>query len=356
MPIVADVHPYVIGVDTHSRTHTYAILAADTGALLHSREFPTTGPGLDRAIAWASRRTDGDLGTLWVIEGCAAYGAQLTSRVTGTGYVVVEAPRMDKRAQAPAGKSDPLDAQQIARSTLPLAIDHLRHPRAFEGIRSALQILLTARDHMTRERTAAINALTALLRTQDLGIDARRSLTKAQLETMTAWRERREDIALAVARRYARDRARQIRDLGQRIKANERELRDLVGSCPAAALTEETGFGPVNAAVCYVAWSHPGRVRDEAAFASLAGVSPLPAASGKTNKHRLNRYGDRQLNRALYSVILNRSQHDQRTRDYIATHVDERHSTRDVRRILKRYLARHVYRLLNQAARQLQPV
>jgi transposase len=355
MPIVADVHPYVIGVDTHSCTHTYAILAADTGALLHSREFPTTAPGLDRAIAWASRHTGGDLTSLWVIEGCAAYGAQLAARVTATGYLVAEAPRMDKRAHAPSGKSDPLDAHQIARSTLPLATDHLRHPRAFEGIRGALQILLTERDHLTRERTAATNALVALLRTQDLDIDARRSLTRAQLETITAWRERREDITLATARRYARDRARQIRDLDQRIKANEQELRDLVASCPAAALTEETGFGPVNAAICYVAWSHPGRIRNEAAFASLAGVSPLPASSGKTTRHRLNRFGDRQLNRALYSVILNRSQNDQRTREYIAAHVDERHSARDVRRVLKRYLARHVYRLLNQASRQLLP-
>src|SRR5699024_12711748 len=110
-------------------------------------------------------------------------------------------------------------------------------------------------------------------------IDARRSLPSAQHETITAWRERRENISLATARRYARDSARQIRYLNQRIKANEQELRDLVASCPAAALTEETGFESVNAAICYVAWSHPGRIRNEAAFASLAGVSPLPASS-----------------------------------------------------------------------------
>lgn len=353
MPIVTDAHPYVVGVDTHSRTHTLSLLCTDTGTLLDTAEFPTTSAGLDRAIAWTGRRTDGDLAVLWAIEGCAAYGAQLAARVATVGYVVVEAPRMDKRAHASVGKSDPIDAHQIARAVLPLETSHLRYPRAFDGIRAALQILLTARDQYTRARTAANNALIALLRAHDLGIDARYAVTRDHLATIKSWRSRDEDISLITARKYAIALARQILDLDRQITENETELRELVASCPAKTLTEETGFGPVNAATCYVSWSHPGRVRDEAAFAALAGVCPIPASSGKTSRHRLNRYGDRRLNKALHSVVLTRTRCEERTRNYITTHVDERHSTRDVRRILKRYLARHVHRVLTQATREL---
>src|SRR5699024_11935809 len=114
-----------------------------------------------RASAGASRDRRGHLATLSGIEACSSHGAQHTARVTATGYLVAEAPRTDKRAHAPSRNSDLLGAHQIARSTLSLETDHLRHPRAFEGIRGALQILLTERDHMTRERTAATNALIA---------------------------------------------------------------------------------------------------------------------------------------------------------------------------------------------------
>jgi transposase len=102
--------------------------------------------------------------------------------------------------------------------------------------------------------------------------------------------------------------------------------------------------------VCFTAWSHPGRVRNEAAFAALAGVNPIPASSGNTRRHRLNRGGDRQLNRALHTVIMNRMVHDERTRNYVARHYGEeptKKSKREIKRNLKRYLARRVYKILN---------
>jgi transposase len=109
---------------------------------------------------------------------------------------------------------------------------------------------------------------------------------------------------------------------------------------------DEPGVGPIVAAQLIVAWSHRGRLRSEAAFARLAGVAPVPASSGQTTRHRLSRGGDRQLNRALHTVVLHRRQHDPATKDYIGKRIAEGKSRRDATRLLKRYLARHLYRLL----------
>ena len=146
-----------------------------------------------------------------------------------------------------------------------------------------------------------------------------------------------------------------LRSLARRIEAAteeadelEREiLRHVRASVPE--LLHEPGVRPIVAAQLIVTWSHRDRVRSEAAFARLAGVAPLPASSGQTIRHRLSRGGDRQLNRALHTVVLHRRQHDAATRDYIARHVAEGKTTREATRILKRYLARHLYRLMQNA-------
>lgn len=129
----------------------------------------------------------------------------------------------------------------------------------------------------------------------------------------------------------------------------EREIRQHVQAL-VPQLLDEPGVGPIVAAQLLVAWSHRNRVRSEAAFARLAGVAPIPASSGQTIRHRLSRGGDRQLNRALHTVILHRRQHDPATRDYIARRLGEGKSTRDATRILKRYLARHLYRVMQNAS------
>jgi transposase len=133
MSIVAHAHPFVVGVDTHARNHVYAILTASTGALLETRDFPTTGAGINRAIAWVARRTDGNADTLWVIEGAASYGAILAGTVATHGFPVAEAPRMDATKRRGVGKSDALNAHQIAMSTLPQTAAKLRRPRLHDG-------------------------------------------------------------------------------------------------------------------------------------------------------------------------------------------------------------------------------
>ncbi|MEX5301816.1 IS110 family transposase [Kocuria sabuli] len=350
--IVANTHSFVIGVDTHAKTHTYSVLASN-GEHLGTEAFPNTHAGRTRAIAWAARRTGGDLAALWVIEGIGSYGAQLARQVGLASYRAVEAARMSRGERRGIGKSDPIDARRIAAAVLPLAEEQLRTPRMDEGIRAAAQILLTARDELTGERTRAVNALTALVRIADLGIDARHPLGAKKIAEISRWRPREEDLGAATARTEAVRLAKRILALDAEITDNTNRINELVAASPAAALIAETGIGPVTAATVLVAWSHPGRVRDEAAFAALAGVNPIPASSGNTTRHRLNRGGDRRLNRALNVIAMVRMVHHPRTRAYADRRRAEGKTDREIRRCLKRYLARRLYRHLNTTAAEL---
>jgi len=348
MTIVAHSHPFVVGVDTHAKTHTYAVIDAKSGQLLGCEQFPTSPPGIARAIGWAGRLTRGEADTLWSIEGVATYGAKLARAAVDSGYEVVEAPRISARSRRGVGKSDPLDARAIAAAVLPLDEDRLRHPRADDGMRQALRVLVAARDQMAVEKTVNVNALTALLRTNDLGIDARNPLTAAQIGQAALWQKRNEPLAIAAARGEAVRLARRIVALQHALTENHARLTELIVASPAAPLLEETGVGAYTAAVVIAAWSHPGRVRNEAAFASLAGVNPIPASSGNTSRHRLNRGGDRRLNKALHYIAITRMSRDPGTKAYLEKRIAEGRSRREIRRCIKRYLARHLYRTLNK--------
>jgi transposase len=206
----------------------------------------------------------------------------------------------------------------------------LRRPRLNEGVRAALRVLVTARHSMTTDRTRTVNALTALLRINDLGLDARKSLTGSQILEVSRWRVREEPLAVSVARSEAVRLAKRIGDLDAEIKANGSRITELVEVSEAAPLLQETGFGPVTAAICLTAWSHQGRVRSEAAFASLAGVNPIPASSGNTVRHRLNRGGDRTLNKALHMVALTRMAFDPATIEYVAKRQAEGRTKKEI--------------------------
>lgn len=355
MSIVADIHPFVVGVDTHARKHVYTILTTTTGAVVDTKDFPTTTAGINRAIAWVARRTDADADTLWVIEGAASYGAILTGTVDAHGYPVAEAPRMDAKQHYGVGKSDALDARRIATAALPLSMDKLRRPRLNEGVRQAIQILVTARNAMTKDRTRSVNALTALVRSNDLGLDARKALSKTQIREVSNWRGRNEELSLTVARAEAVRLAKHVLELDEQLAANERQLDELVRVSEAAPLLQEAGFRAISAAKCLAAWSHHGRVTTEAEFASLAGVNPIPASSGNTVRHRLNRGGDRQLNSALHMVAVTKMTHDPETRAYVKKREAENKTTKEIRRCLKRFIARRVFKTLNAQNKVLQP-
>ena len=190
---------------------------------------------------------------------------------------------------------------------------------------------------MTTERTATVNALIGLLRTIALGIDARRPLSSTQITEIARWRARDETIAVATARAEAIRLAKRVSALDEDLAENRSRMDTLVQATPAVTLLKEPGIGTVTAAIAMTAWSHLGRVRSEAAFASLAGVNPIPASSGNTTRHRLNRGGDRRLNRALHMAVVTRMRCDPDTRTYVERRTAEGRSTKEIRRCLKRY-------------------
>lgn len=192
--------------------------------------------------------------------------------------------------------------------------------------------------------------LTALVRSNDLDLDARKALSNTQIAEVSRWRGREEELSLQIARAEAVRLAKHILELDEQLTANEKQLDELVKASEAAPLLEERGFQAITAAKCLTAWSHEGRIRNEAAFASLAGVSPIPASSGNTVRHRLNRSGDRSLNSALHMIAISRMTHDAEARKYAEKRRAEGRTDREIRRCLKRYLARPVHRTLNTSA------
>lgn len=342
MTIVADHYSFVVGVDTHARTHTYAIITSN-GRLVDQQEFPTHPAGITRALDWINRRINSDHNTLLSVEGTGSYGAQLTTTATEQGYRVVEAPAPTRHQQ---GKTDALDAQRAARNVLPVESDRLTDHRRHNDQRDVLAALTVARDHLQTHRTATINTLTAHLRVHNLGMDARTALTTAQIRTIAAWRARDEAPTTAALRQIAIDYARDITILDEKLATNHTTL-DRLTTHQAPQLRAITGIGPITAAVILAAWSHPGRVRNEAAFAMLAGVAPIPASSGNTHRHRLNRGGDRQLNRCLHTIVNTRlSHHDPDTLTYYERRRHEGKTDKEIRRCLKRFIARKIYRTL----------
>lgn len=344
MSTVRDQYCTIVGVDTHARTNTYAILAAVSGSITDTATFPTSPPGLARAIAWIDRRSERGR-TLVAIEGASSYGATLTRALRGTDLDVCEVRPPRRTSRAGRGKSDDIDAVAAARTVLADDVSALLEPRA-EGVRAALRILLNARDAMEHQGTANRLMLTSLLRTCDLGVDARKALTDAQVTQISHWRSRSaDDVEASIARAEARRLAVAIQDFHQQIEQNREQLMNVVDTM-APGLMDLPGLGPVTAAQVIVSYSHHGRVRSEAAFAALAGVNPIPASSGNNVRHRLNRHGDRQLNRALHTIARTRMMFDPATKDYVERRTAEGKTTREIRRCLKRFIARQLYRKL----------
>ena len=218
-------------------------------------------------------------------------------------------------------------------------------PRA-AGTRAAVRILLASRSLLDHQRTANRNALTALLRGTDLGIDARSPLRDTQITAIAAWRTSNStDPVIRIARAEAKRLALAVKDLTGRLGENHKELAQLTEEL-APGLQSVPGVGPVTAAIIICAYSHHGRIRTEAAFAALGGVAPRPASSGNTTRHRLNRSGDRQLNRAFDVIVRTRMSFDPATKDYVTRSRAAGKSNREIRRNLKRYVCRSIFRQL----------
>lgn len=345
---VADCYQYVVGVDTHAATHSYAVISAPAGALIDQATFPTSAAGLRRAREWITRRTGGELDRVLIAaEGTGSYGAVLADSLADSGYRIVEAPT--PRRERGRGKTDSLDAVRAARSCLVQPLAMLCDRRAGE-VQVALHVLTAARDQLNADRLRCLNALTALVRSHDLGIDARRALTGPQITTIAGWRRRDEPLGAATARTESSRLAKKILALDEELTDNRRQISDLVSE-QTPELLALPGVGAITAAVIFTVWSHPGRIRSEAAFAQIAGTCPIPASSGNTVRHRLNRGGDRRLNRAINTIVLTRMRTDTGTHTYLERRQAEGKTNKEIRRCLKRYTSRQIFRTLTAGAR-----
>lgn len=345
MPIVADHFRFVVGGDTHAASHSFAVIECPSGRLVAEATFPASSAGLARAVAWISRHTPGGAdGVLVAVEGTGSYGAVLADRLEDAGHRVVEAPTPSAKRLRGTGKTDALTA---ARSTMVTDLNRLCDRRRGQN-RAALNVLSVAREQLNADRLRCINALTALARAHDLGIDARRSLSTTQITVAAGWRRRDEPIGIATARAEAIRLARRIGELDHELGANRAQL-DTIVTAHAPQLLGLHGVGAVTAAVILTVWSHPGRIRSEAALAKIAGTCPIPASSGNTIRHRLNRGGDRRLNKAISTIVLTRMRTDAPTRAYIARRTAEGRSKKEITRCLRRYVTRQIHRTLTTA-------
>jgi transposase len=335
----------VVGVDTHRDQHVLAVVTAPAGAVIARTAIGANGRGYRDALRFAERYAAGR--RCWAVEGTGSYGAGLARTLAGYGEAVLELSRTPRSQRRLHGKDDELDAVATARAAL--AGETLALPRSGER-REALRLLLIARRSAVDLRRQALRRLRAVIGTApDRLRDELRTLPTGRL--LARCKHLRRSSAIGddelATRLVLRSLARRIEAATTEAGELEREILTHVRAL-APALLDQPGVGPIVAAQLRVAWSHPGRVRSEAAFARLAGVAPVPASSGQTTRHRLSRGGDRQLNRALHTIVLHRRQHDPATRNYIARRITEGQSARDATRLLKRYLARHLYRLPQQ--------
>ena len=332
----------VIGVDTHLDTiHVAAI--TDTGQLLGDAQFGTNPTGYYIALRWA--QSFGEVFTAGV-EGTSSYGAGFTQALQDNDIHVVEVNRPDRAARRRQGKSDPLDAYSAARAVL--AGHGLAVPK--NPSTTALKALLIARRGAVKARSAAIQQIKDLLVTTpaELRERYRRYTTTLKLvQALTRCRPSTHDDPIARAVLIA------CKTLAQRIEFLERQTDELTAEIDTLttalnpALRAAYGVGPDTAAQLLItAGTNAGRLRSEAAFAMLSGVAPIPASSGKTTRHRLSRGGDRAANNALHRIALVRWSHDPHTRDYIARQLAAGRSKKDILRLLKRAIAREMFKHL----------
>jgi transposase len=323
-----------IGLDTH-KDSLVAVACDRLGAQLDSCTVASDHQGFVRLLSWACQ-----LGRpAFAIEGCGSYGARLAAFLTAADVTVFECER-PRRRERRQGKSDLIDATLAARRLL--TGEGLSRPRGLDPDRERLRLLLLTRRGVVHARTATLNqlqaaALSPLLpqRLQRLGSE---KLIAACL------RLRPLELEQTLARRLAR----RIRSLEAELAQLDSELiRSLRTLAPT--LLAEHGVGAVCAAQLLVSSGEPGRMRNEASFAALAGTSPVEASSGRRQRHRLNRGGDRQLNRALHIIALNRIRHHEQTRLYHQQLLARGKTPREARRCVKRALARHFYRHLTNA-------
>jgi transposase len=332
------------GVDTHKDTHTAAVVDS-AGRVLGSAQFPATQAGYGLLLAWL--RSFGTL-VLVGVEGTGAYGAGLARFLRAAGVAMVEIDRPDRKTRRWQGKSDPVDAEAAARAAL--AGHRTGTPKHRDGQVEALRALRVARRSAVGQRAdvqrrikalivTAPEALRALLR----GLRDRDLITRCAEDQPVRAGASDPDTATRLALRSL---ARRHRQLSTEIDELDTLITPLTTTINPTLIARK-GIGPDTAGQLLVtAGDNPERLRSEAAFAMLCGTAPLPASSGRTHRHRLNRGGDRDANCAIWRIVITRMATDPRTRAYVQRRTTEGMTKKEIIRCLKRYVTREVYTIL----------
>jgi len=332
------------GVDTHKTQHVAAIVDGHD-RLLASEHFAATGEGYKKLLRWM--RSYGDLHRIGV-ESTGSYGAGLLRYLQKVGLDVLEVTTPDRTDRRKRGKNDTLDAENAAHAAF--TGHRTVTPKTRDGMIESLRVLKTGRKTAIAARRVAqqmiqmnIVAAPAKLR------ESVQSMTRMQcIRTLAAWRPdltAYRDVTTAY-RITLKSLARRYLELDDEIADYDAMIKSLVDEL-APELIERNAVGYDSAAqLLLTAGDNPERLHSEASFAALCGVSPIPASSGKTHRHRLNRGGDRAANSALHIIAIGRLRTEARTKAYVDKRIAEGHSKLEAIRCLKRYIAREVYRLL----------
>jgi transposase len=332
------------GVDTHGRTHHGAVID-QAGRLLDDREFTADAAGFRAFRTWIE--SFGSVVTVGV-EGTGTYGAGLARYLTAAGIRVLEVDRPDRKSRRFKGKSDPLDAISAARAVL--AGTAAGTPKTRTGPVEALRALRVARRGAVKARVAALNQLRGLITSAPESLKASlsglgRSALVARCAAYRIFESRLAEPETAT-KAGMRAVARRIENLEEEISIADQRIAIGVAAVAPTTLAL-AGVGPQVAAQLLVSvGDNPERLRSEAALAHLCGAAPIPASSGRTDRHRLNRGGDRQANCALHTIIVSRMKTDERTKVYLQRRTKDGLSKKEIIRCLKRYVVREIYTAL----------
>ncbi len=342
--IVVEKDRIIVGVDTHKWEHV-AVAIDGLGRQLAEMAIPATAAGYKDLVEWA--RALGDA-RVFGIEGTGSYGSGVASFLRRHGEDIIEVSRPPRKGERRlSGKSDVIDAEHAARAVLSGKASAI--PKVGDGAIETIRLVKIARDGAVRIQTQAMVTLKSVLVTApDELRQELEPLSDFKLVTACAGLEGAFDAgdSSSAVRHLLQVLSRRWLQLHDEVKRHGKVLEKLTAAS-APKLVAAFGIGPdIAAEMLVTAGSNAGRIRSESAFAKLCGACPVPASSGTTKRHRLNRGGNRQANAALYRAVVVRMRWHEPTRTYMQRRIAEGLTKREVIRCLKRFVAREVYRLL----------